>query len=352
MGEALRQFQQGWLEKIATKSLESLPAQRGLSQDTTATMPTSKPRTRNSEKLILREQSDVDDEMDDDSQENPNSPVGSQEGRPIVVATDFGTTYSPVGFAKRDENGIPIVKMISIYSGDPMVTGYGSMQVLTESCYPTAAQMKYLESRSIAQNVVYEHTEEDPIDSSDSDDENMDKGSEKQDTPDILEHDTAGSLPSNVIWGYEVQSIQRLDVDLREYNRVRKSKLLLDAGIKTQRARDELSPILQQMKLDKIIKKDDKVIVDYLVCLLEHTKQQLAQEDSFDDDTSIEHVLTIPVIWTAKACRRMQSAMETAIKVSGLGTMLNFSFVSEPEAAAQCVIVKQRQSIQVRTNQM
>jgi hypothetical protein len=143
---------------------------------------------------------------------------------------------------------------------------------------------------------------------------------------------------TKVTWGYGVQSLIRQDVDLRGYKRVLKSKLLLDASNNTQQARNELLPVLKAIKLAKKIKEDDDVIADFLACLFSHAKEQLARDDSIPVGIPIEHVLSVPVVWSAKACRRMQVAMENAITRTTFGTTQHLFFVSEPEAAAQYIV--------------
>jgi len=140
-------------------------------------------------------------------------------------------------------------------------------------------------------------------------------------------------------WGYGTQEMARFPgMSRSQFRRVARSKLMLDESPKTQRVRDDLRPILNQLKHRKIIKKHEDVIADYLSQLFQHTKRQLKLNHNFTDSETVEHVLCVPNIWSSKACRTMQKTMETAIHRSGLGSLNNLFIVAEPEAAATFVL--------------
>ena len=101
--------------------------------------------------------------------------------------------------------------------------------------------------------------------------------------------------------------------------------------------RAELDPILRRLKRKKIVKENEDVIADYLARLFMHTKARLEEEGVISDATPIEHVLTVPAIWTAEACRKMQKAMAIAMEQAKFGAVENLFLVSEPEAAASYV---------------
>lgn len=69
-----------------------------------------------------------------------------------------------------------------------------------------------------------------------------------------------------------------------------------------------------------------------------HAKSELIRDDIITEATPIEHVLTVPAIWTAEACRKMQKAIAIAIDQSQFGTIDGLFLVSEPEAAATYVL--------------
>jgi hypothetical protein len=318
---------------------------RDMSQATTATLRAFGTSRNASPTPMHRTQSanlfhhDADGFMNVDSEPAQAVTQSHRNGPSLVVATDFGTTYSSIAFAIRDGSNLPNIRVISPYPGDPMIGGHPSMQVPTESWYPTKDQMESLENAAGHCFSKNGHLKSETAESSDSEEDDeirettVDGGS-------LMDLDKSpDSDPSTkVTWGYGVQSLIRQDVDLRGYKRVLKSKLLLDASNNTQQARNELLPVLKAIKLAKKIKEDDDVIADFLACLFSHAKEQLARDDSIPVGIPIEHVLSVPVVWSAKACRRMQVAMENAITRTTFGTMQDLFFVSEPEAAAQYIV--------------
>jgi hypothetical protein len=154
-------------------------------------------------------------------------------------------------------------------------------------------------------------------------------------------------------WGYGVQKqLQYPDSNRAKIRRIARSKLLLDTSPYTATIRAQLKPSLDQLKKLKVIKEDTDVIADFLEHLFQHTKGQLTRSHGFHDACSIEFVLCVPAIWTQKACRIMQTAMATAISKSRFGkvdsgSVDNLFIVSEPEAAAACVLAESGQSILV-----
>jgi hypothetical protein len=346
----LNEFRRNWQQQLEDERFRQLTRHREMSQETTATLRAfSTPRNATPQPLIPDEPANLglpvdDDHMVVDSEQVQESAGVNKDVAPLVIATDFGTTFSSVAFARRDGNVLPIVRMITNYPSDPMVTGQASMQVPTESWYPTKDQMRSFSYHSDIEGLGSEDIEDDIYDLSDSEQDRRNASNDgDQDTSMDLDSNIGGDAPRNITWGYGVQSLIRPDVDLKGYNRVLKSKLLLDASEKTQRVRDELRPALEAMKSARIIKEDDDVIANYLARLFSHVKQQLTSEYYLADGIPIEHVLCVPVVWSAKACRRMQKAMEVAIKESQLGTMGDLFFVSEPEAAAQYLIGETRE---------
>lgn len=125
---------------------------------------------------------------------------------------------------------------------------------------------------------------------------------------------------------------------------VARSKLMLDTSLHTKVVRDKLRATLDILKGDKWIKEDHDVIAHFLTSVFEHTKDQLQLTHQFGPTSKIEFVLCVPVNWSQKACRLMQTAMETAIRKSGIynlptDSVDNLFIVSEPEAAATAVLV-------------
>jgi hypothetical protein len=145
-----------------------------------------------------------------------------------------------------------------------------------------------------------------------------------------------------------VQRVQvRPDSELNLQGLVTKSKLLLDTSQHTEDIREELSITLDKLRRDRMIKEDHDVIAHFLTRLFEHTGYQLRASHRFDAATRIEFVLCVPVTWSRKACRIMQTAMTTAIRSSRIyrlptNNVDNLFIVSEPEAAATAVLAGKR----------
>lgn len=93
------------------------------------------------------------------------------------------------------------------------------------------------------------------------------------------------------------------------------------------------------MKASKTIREDIDVIADYLAHFLLHVKKQLISDGIVNIDL-VEHVVTVPIVWSTKALRAMQRAMQTAIRKSECGSINNLFLVSEPEAAAAFILSK------------
>ena len=277
-----------------------------------------------------------DGNMDIDDQETPTPLDLGTNQNPLIIATDFGTTFSSVAFARRGEALRPEIKLITNYPHDPMsLRNDSTKQVPTESWYPDAHQA--IESAS---DPAFSHLNYEPVENL----YNAEDVGEPRNRNDPDRMDTDPQIEENeqtdFHWGYGIQSLTTPDMVRSDYNRVARSKLLLDKSEETEGVRRELRPVLNRLKQRKRIKLDEDVIADYLTQLFRHTKEQLVRDHGFTDATPIEHVLCVPVIWTGSASRTMQRAMTTAVKNSGLGTMDGLFLVSEPEAAAAYVLDK------------
>jgi hypothetical protein len=311
---------------------QSTPTMRAMSQ-------TTDPELQNDPIVGL-------DRMDIDSTDTMDFPP-EEDNRPLIIATDFGTTFSSVAFARRGTEQRPVVDTITNFPHDPLsLAGRPTIQVPTESWYPEQSQldesslpMEYADTDAHFPEDIYNASDDENAQS--PNDEDMEDG-------DALETDSApapsGSRTHNFIWGYGIREVlARPDIDHSRYNQISRSKLLLDTSENTERIRKDLRPTLQRLKRGNIIKDDEDVISDYLTELFVHAKRQLIQHHELSQNTKIEHVLCVPVVWKAKACRTMQRAMKTAIEASGLGTMDSLFLVSEPEAAAAYVLGRNRE---------
>jgi len=185
----------------------------------------------------------------------------------------------------------------------------------------------------------------------DEDDELRDQDEEQ--LPDDLrmfsDDDDQHTRQQNIpFWGFEMfEQLRVLDIKPSQFQHITRSKLLLDESAETKVVREELAPVLEELKKRKAIRGNEDVIADYLTQLFRHTKHELETTHEISDTCSVEHVLCVPNVWSSKANRRMQAAVGIAIRNSGLGTPHNMFLVAESEAAAAYIIESNNQ-IKVR----
>lgn len=256
------------------------------------------------------------------------SPIG--DNIPIIVATDFGTTFSAVAFARREEHAR--VHIVVNYPHDPMdLCGRPTREVPSQIWYPNSLE-KLKHKRNFPQEGADAMGFDDIFAAfDDKEKSSWLQGSEIDGTG---EAETSKNVQPKFFWGYGVQNLVAPDMDRNQFSPLSRFKLLLDESENTQQIRDELRPILDELKSRGIIERDEDVIADYLTQLFLHTKDQLKIHHGVTDATLIEHVLCVPVIWRSQALRKMQYAMEKAVRQSGFGTTEALFLVSEPEAAA------------------
>jgi hypothetical protein len=315
------------------------------------------------------DQASEDVEMEDVDHE------ANQEGlsKHFTVAIDFGTTFSSVSFIALEsvdtKRRIHPNQICSIeqFPYAPSLYYEQRREVPTESWYPRIAPRN-----EVRDDEPPEASPELTPDDSSEDDSDLDQ----HDTPRASSHTCGPTSPVDdeieegeekeeesddensreYFWGYGVQKqLQYPDTNRAQSRRIARSKLLLDESPHTDAIRAQLVPSLEQLKRLKIIGKETAVtdvIADFLEHLFRHTKAQLTRSHGFHDACSIEFVLCVPAIWTQSACRRMQTAMATAISRSGFGkvdsgSVDNLFIVSEPEAAAACVLADSTQRVKV-----
>lgn len=257
----------------------------------------------------------------------------------VIVATDFGTTFSSVAFAINEGGRRPRVKMVANYPDDPRISqGRPSLEVPTESWYPDAGQLAELNSPDTDAHVDDEESM-DLYGTSDQEEEDDHRLNDSEEESGALDTGPPERVSRNFLWGYGIQ--QKLtfpDMDRKQFDRIARSKLLLDTGDHTQQVRTELRPVIKRLRRRRIINEEVDVIADYLTQLFNHAKEQIHNTLEIPDSTPIEHVLCVPIVWSSKALRKMQLAMKCAIQDSGLGMIENLFLVSEPEAAAAYVL--------------
>jgi hypothetical protein len=285
----------------------------------------------------------------------------------FTLAIDFGTTFSSVSFIALDsaetKKRIHPNQIFSVeqYPHAPSLYYEQRKEVPTESWYPRIATRINVRDDEPANRSAESTPTRSLNDGSDHDQHTPREDSNHIDAlTNPLDHDEAEEADDEdsreYFWGYAVQKqLQYPDTNRAKTRRIARSKLLLDDSPQTETIRAQLRPSLEHLKRLKIIGRETAVtdvIADFLEHLFRHTKAQLIRSHGFHDACSIEFVLCVPAIWTQKACRKMQIAMATAISRSGLGkvdsgSVDNLFIVSEPEAAAACVLADSAQRVKV-----
>ena len=147
-----------------------------------------------------------------------------------------------------------------------------------------------------------------------------------------------------------------MDVPKDGTTRLTRFKLLLDERSKeTTALKGKLDQIIKRLKQKGFIKGYEDLIGDYLQQLFIHTKAMLQDSRVLMDNMPIEFVLCVPAVWPSKASRIMQAAMCKAVELSGLGSVTdngldNLFIVSEPEAAAACVLEEDSDNVNVSSS--
>jgi hypothetical protein len=148
-----------------------------------------------------------------------------------------------------------------------------------------------------------------------------------------------------LLWGYGVHAALLKPGKFNNTGtRVRRFKLMLDYdGHSTKELRRELSGQTRLLKRRKAVACQEQMISDYLEQLLRHAKNRLQATGDLRSDSQVEFVLCVPNLWSEKACRIMHDSMAQAIEASELGRLTqkcidNLFIVAEPEAAAEFVL--------------
>jgi hypothetical protein len=307
---------------------------------------------------ILNDDLNNDMEVDDPEDE---------QGDHLIVAFDFGTTFSSVAYARlkattpRNSLGLADIKCIARYPDDrppPRMVSFAwepREDVPTELWYSVRQNASQKQSQSYTQPPNQEAADEEAVESDASSEFTAsihEDEEELENDQDLTEKENLRSTP--LFWGFGVQKqLKSIDIPKDGTRRLTRFKLMLDeSNPATQAVRTELAPILKNLKRSKMITQETDVFRDYLHQLFNHTKHELQTLNEYDDRTPIEFVLCVPAVWPAKACRIMQNAMNDAAKLSGLGKVVNGSLdnlfiISEPEAAAACVLAEESCSIYV-----
>ncbi|PNP81451.1 hypothetical protein FNYG_05257 [Fusarium nygamai] len=251
----------------------------------------------------------------------------------LIVAVDFGTTYSAVSY-------------VDVPQGCPS-DSVDSRSIRSIGNYPENYNYHYNDpmGMEVPTEVIY------PLDRHFRDHFNLDNPEghlENGDDVEVSLPDEDGdiSMLSDVTeefrWGYRVHEVwNRPSTHSNTTNQpLSRFKLLLDNSEMTASVRRDVRATINTLKRRNVIQGPLHVIADFLTYLLEHTRSQLRLQ-GFDDSYEKEMVLCVPAIWTQKACRDMQACLAAAMKRANFTradlqnkSIDNLFIVSEPEAAA------------------
>ena len=170
---------------------------------------------------ILNDLSMLDDPMDIDlpGQDIPDELEAREGNNTLIVATDFGTTFSSVAFAAWCKGSISEVKTISNYPEDPMILQKKSLQVPTESGYPVKqnpnesieeCEESLQETAVVDAENPEQHSDETDDTGSDEDDDDDPYGIYGDSTDDMDLGVQQDQIDDNApYWGYDVISQAR-----------------------------------------------------------------------------------------------------------------------------------------------
>lgn len=315
------------------------------------------------EVLLSQEDSFAPEEVPDYLLEDPED---NDSLKRLIVAVDFGTTYSAVSYAALEAGeGSRFLRLDEIHSiqnfpDDWNVGGAGAMkcEVPTEVIYPLDRHFRSKEDLAVNGGSVEDAEASGPAEPPSPVQQGppqhgspgisifRSQGDDNDDEEDRMSIDETDSFR----WGYGVHEACCLQATHADPTNkpLSRFKLLLDNSPMTDKVREELAQTLKNLKKRKIIKNDLDPIVDFLTCLLRHAKSELAAA-GFDGSYRTEVVLCVPAIWSQSASRSMQTAMARAVAQARFGgvdvqndSIGRLFIVSEPEAAAAYVLAEER----------
>lgn len=260
----------------------------------------------------------------------------------FIVGVDYGTTFTSVSYyvCSTTEEYPQVfpgdVKSI-INWPDDSVDGQRK-QVPSEIWYPKEpiARQILVDREEPGYGAEDIYTADDHISANAARAHNSQEVGCEEDDDQGIDNDDSTEL----LWGYTVSYQEYLGNTNRNRRRIAKRAKLMLLGTKyTKRDRNTLQPVLKRLRTQKIIQNNQDVITDFLTKVFQHTKEQLTLLEGYTTACPVEFVLTVPTIWSPKSSRVMQAAMESAILLSGFGTLQNggvnnLFIVPEPEAAA------------------
>jgi hypothetical protein len=298
-------------------------------------------------------------------------PINNTTEDRMIIAIDFGTTFSSVAYTVVPRGVSPEdidyrrVRCIDKYPGyepPPGVRDFGQ-EVPTELWYDDGSVAERLRNLSYGtedRRGIHDHS--DPEESSSGDDDvpgqddsrsGIDSGSEE---PATAQRKSTRTTPAVQYWGYQVQQkLNTSNVPKDEARPLARFKLSLEHKGETDGIRAEISTIVQTLMRKRVLKNETEVYKHFLSHLLKHTKDQLMATNELKPHMYIQFVLCVPAKWPTRACRIMQTALEEAVIEAAISdsaekSVQNMFMISEPEAAAECILAEARSELYVSTS--
>jgi hypothetical protein len=288
---------------------------------------------------------------------------GSQNVRKFEMGLDYGTTYSSIAYIAH-EVGDDMTRFSARDLGYIMNWKCDYMdglrkQVPSECWYPRVPLKRKVlnQCNDNSSQDIHEDDYESLRNRGRSAADNMidNEGNLENSDDEQMDNDDSAEY----LHGYEVlHQLHSLNTTRNPNRRVPRAKLMLVNSSYTQKDRKRLRSCLERLIKDKIIRKHSKsrspnaldvqdVITDYIIRLIEHTKEYLEEHEGYTTDCPVSWTLSVPTIWSPKASRVLQVAVESAIQATNFGTLENGSvrdlfIVSEPEAAATYLLENSR----------
>lgn len=296
-----------------------------------------------------------------------HDPVNNVTADRLVIAVDFGTTFSSVAYiviprgVPPEDIDVRNVKCIENYPGYKPAPGHSNLRqdVPTEIWYDTGLLDSMIPS-DVNQGT---NIGEEEYSSEDDDSSTGPRSVSSFDDDGGLEAQTSKKPKTSHVnlatqyWGYEVnRKLTTMSISREEARPLARFKLDLDQidrGHGTEDIRTDFRASVRALKKKGVINSETDVYKHYLTHLLRHTKDQLLLSNELDEDMVFQFVLCVPAKWPVKACRVMQVALEDAVaevrfSKSASTSVHNIFMISEPEAAAECILAEARSELFVR----
>ncbi|KAB8293932.1 hypothetical protein EYC80_009405 [Monilinia laxa] len=268
----------------------------------------------------------------------------------VVIGLDYGTTFTSVSYSIVPINSGNIKgsanDVMSVISW-PMDGEDGERrQVPTESWYSSEPIERHLDDadKILDQNLFDSFKGQHPLTLC---------GTGGDTTHDPEDSEMEDELFVDFLWGYGVPyQIYKANSTRSQRRLVKRAKLMLVETEYTNEDRKGLRGTFTSLLKEGLIRRHGRrsktesdmwdavdPISDYLVKVLQHTKEQLKFLHGFTDQTPVDFVMTVPTVWSPEASRVLQTSVKAAIQATALGrpggtTADNIFFISEPEAAA------------------